>query len=122
MDQNGGRIASISMKVHNRSQLNGLRLADEHGNLVVDVEWNQQKPEQGKWTTQSVPAGHEIIGVVCNRKDADHIARIGFLLWKPVKHLQHEVHEDIVKHRDVEATKLEKPVHLQVVEDAGFTL
>ena len=110
------------MKVHNRSQLNGLRLADEHGNLVVDVEWNQKRLDHGKWMTQSVPAGHEIIGVVCNRKGAGHIARIGFLLWKPVKQPQNEVPKDAGKHREAEANKFEKPVHLEVVEDAGFTL
>ena len=44
------------------------------------------------------------------------------MLWKPVKQPQNEVLKDTGKHREAEANKLEKPVHLEVVEDAGFTL
>ena len=55
-------IARICMKVSDGSYINGLRLVDDNGNYIVDVNWDEITNE-GEWIEHVVPEGHEIIGI-----------------------------------------------------------
>ena len=59
----------------------GLRLSNIIGQKLAEKTWGSSA---GNWQIQQIPDGLEIIGVRCNTKaDADHILRLGFMLWEP---------------------------------------
>ena len=55
-------IGRICMKVSDGSYINGLRLVDNNGNYIVDVNWDEITNE-GEWIEHEIPEGHEIIGI-----------------------------------------------------------
>ena len=56
------QIRQVSMKVWNGYAIMGLRMTDEEGNYVVDLNWSGV----GAWISQDIPDGLEIIGLKCN--------------------------------------------------------
>ena len=68
------------MKVWNGFAISGMRLIDEEGEHIVDLNWSGV----GAWATQEIPEGNEIIGLKCNTSKYHHaIPRIGIILWTP---------------------------------------
>ena len=58
----------------------GLKLVDTNDNFIYDEEWQVGEEE---WTSQTIPDGHEIIGMKWRYNHATNsIWRLVFLLWK----------------------------------------
>ena len=77
------RISSVSVKVNKMSsQLNGLRLKEESGSNVAELEWSQSG--EGNWINRDIPESMEIIGVYLSKSGvSEYIQSLGFLLWRP---------------------------------------
>ena len=77
------RVCQISVKIKKHDNiLCAMRLIDEHGENLVDLEW--QKREDGEWITQDIPEGQEIIGLYMSKAgDPEWIQSLGFILWEP---------------------------------------
>ena len=57
-------------------------MADENGELIVDIEWENLDVCR-EWKAHRVPEGHEIIGLQTNStNDPSIITRLGFVLRK----------------------------------------
>ena len=83
-------IRSISLKVHEKKLINGIRLADDEGNNMVD-ETFETRFNTGTWVSKQIPEGEEIIGLQCTIKNNMAITRLDFLLWKPVNNTNYQV-------------------------------
>ena len=83
-------IRSISLKMHEKKLINGIRLADEEGNNIVEETW-ETRFNTGAWVTKQIPEGKEIIGLQCTIKNNMAITRLDFLLWKPVNNTNSKV-------------------------------
>ena len=55
-------IRSISLKMHEKKLINGIRLIDEEGNNIVDETW-ETRFNSGTWVSKQIPEGEEIIGL-----------------------------------------------------------
>ena len=76
-------IRSVSLKIHERKLINGIRLTDEFGFNIVDETW-ETRFNTGTWISKTIPEGEEIIGIQCTIKSNMAIQRLDFLLWKSV--------------------------------------
>ena len=73
-------ICSVSVKLWNGYAINGLRMTDETGQNLVDLDFGAN----GNWMTEDIPNGYEIVGMKTNVLGCkDAIPRIEFVLWKP---------------------------------------
>ena len=55
-------------------------MMDSTDEKVVDISLGRTF-SSGKWISETIPEGHEIIGLKCNTQYGT-IPRIAFLLWK----------------------------------------
>ena len=62
------------------TSIDGLTLIDDEGKILLDIEWCSDK-RRGKWITQNVPIGEEIVGI----KTDTYFNRIGFICYKKRK-------------------------------------
>ena len=77
------RISSVCVRVSKmNNQLNGLRLKEESGGNVAELEWNQSG--DGNWINRDIPESMEIIGLYLSTQGmSEHIQSLGFILWRP---------------------------------------
>ena len=76
------KLVKISVRVKEGKYLHGLRLIDDSGTNVVDIN----AKDEGEWVTKDIPTGKEIVGYYCSTKKGDlddSIHRLGFLVWTP---------------------------------------
>lgn len=61
-----------------------LRLIDEAGRNIVDLDWTNKFDGRGKWITRDIPADKQIIGLYCTTTKYDFsIPCVGFIVWTP---------------------------------------
>jgi len=59
-----------------------LRLTDDTGQNIVNLDWTNKFDGQGKWITRDIPAGKQIIGLYCTTTKYDFsIPCVGFIVW-----------------------------------------
>ena len=75
-------IREISVRISVGNAICALNLADEEGESILDIEW--ENFDLGReWKTYNVPAGHQVIGIQTNTtNDESNITRLGFVLRK----------------------------------------
>ena len=74
------RIDQVSVKIFNGHAIMGIRVTDNEGKHMVDLNWSGV----GSWQKTSIPAGQEIIGLECNTTEFDAaIPKIGLKMWTP---------------------------------------
>lgn len=79
------------MFVSNSWHMCKLRLIDERGHNIVDLDWTNKFNGKGKWHTRDIPMGKEIIGLYCTTAKYDYsIPCVGFILWTPDSSLSEE--------------------------------
>jgi len=79
-------IRQISMFVSYSSSyyLCKLRLLDDKGQNIVNLDWTNKFDGRGKWITRDIPVGKEIIGLYCTTTKYDFsIPFLGFIVWSP---------------------------------------
>ena len=80
-------IRQVSMKVWNGYAIKGLRLTDNEGEHMINLDW----AGVGQWSHDDIPEGQEIIGLKCNLSSyPSAIPRLGLLLWVPLITNQNE--------------------------------
>ena len=104
------RIAQLSVKIYKNKWISGLKIVGSDGSLIADVTWCARTKE-GKWVTEKIPEGKEIIGVQCNNSaNKWYIGRIGFQLWTPNPHTEEEKAQVKPKVKDVLYSKMTSSV------------
>ena len=75
-------IREISLRVSLGNAICALQMADEKGENLVDIEW--ENFDLGReWKSYKIPPGHEVIGVQSNTTNDDvNITRLAFVLRK----------------------------------------
>ena len=77
------RIKKIGMLVSNSHYIFGIKLIDDKNRDILDEQW-QMDSDNIRWYFQTIPEGHEIIGVYGNKSVSPYsIKQLGFVLWKP---------------------------------------
>ena len=70
------RIKQIQMKMIADSNLNGIKLIDEEGRTLIQLEGNAS----GEWKTQEISEDESIIGVY-GCKSGYALKGVGFIVW-----------------------------------------
>ena len=61
-----------------------LKLIDDKGHAIVNLDWTNKFDGRGKWITRDIPVGKEIIGLYCTTTKYDlSIPFLGFIVWTP---------------------------------------
>ena len=62
----------------------GIELVDSEGEVFISERWGVYPPI-GKWATQEIIEGLEIIGLQAEPSKEGFLPGLSFLLWKPYK-------------------------------------
>ena len=89
-------IKKISVKGQS-GFIDGLRLTDEKGHVIVDECWNILMKDSTEWSTYEIPAGQEIVGIYCHAKALQVIPCLGFILRAKPKASKSELLNDLTK-------------------------
>ena len=76
------KIVKVSIHVKDGKYFHGLRLIDDAGANVVDINGK----DEGDWIEKDIPKDKEIVGLYCSTKKGDlddSIHRFGFMVWTP---------------------------------------
>ena len=74
------QIRKVSIKIWNKTLINGIRMTDDQGNHLVNLDWTAN----GVWVEKEIPSGYEIIGLRANiQKNPKYIPKLALRLWKP---------------------------------------
>ena len=84
------RISQVSVKIFNGHAIVGIRITDDEGKHMVNLNWSGV----GNWQKTEIPTGQEIIGLECNTTEFEaSIPKIGLKMWTPRITKDNEVQE-----------------------------
>lgn len=77
-------IRQLRMFVSENYHMCKLKMIDEKGKNIVNLDWTNKYDGRGKWLIRDIPHKKEIIGLYCTTAKYDFsIPCVGFILWTP---------------------------------------